>query len=222
MRNKRTRKPNLTDSGSPEHAVCYVCDETRPLSKFSRERQDVCVDCARMRAYQEVSVTLSFTKWCRECESHEPLTAFWHSDKRGLDSICGIHRAEQKRERREALYGYDGYRKRWFMELRKRVACSFCGDTRDLCFVHLNPDDKAFGISGAYNTEPIDAIKNELLKCEVLCRDCMTDMVNSTLYAERRVRDTPMIDWLPVFVAVDEIVTPLTIPKRDTQLKLSL
>src|SRR5690606_25066789 len=100
--------------------------------------------------------------------------------------------------------------------------CSHCGERSTLCYVHLNPDTKSFTISGAENNRTVDEIKVELRKCDVLCRDCMTDVVHSDLYKQGLARSTPVTDWDALFATVDAVVVPLAKPKKDTQLRLSL
>lgn len=198
---------------------CYACERVLDEAAFKSTEPNVCVRCRSTRAYQEPLVLRHFMRWCQGCETYEPLTVFW-KEGGSLSTSCSLHQKERKRKRRLSYLGADGYRKRWMHELKTKLACSHCGSTSHLTFLHLNPAEKAFTLSGAENNKTIEQIKAELRKCEVLCRDCMTDVVHSQMYKQGMVRSEPIVRWEAIFREVDAVVEPLGRPKRTTQLEL--
>lgn len=213
------RKPNLAQVEAEGMRHCYVCDREREARHFKSSAPDVCLDCRATRAYQEPQAQQHFMRWCEGCQTYEPLTAFWREGT-SLTTSCAIHQRERRRKQRLSYLGADGYRKRWLWELRQHIACSSCGSTEHLNFVHLDPSTKQFTISGAENNRTVAQIKVELRKCDVFCRECMTDIVHSELYKQGRARSTPKVRWDELFAKVDAVVEPLGRPKQTTQLEL--
>ena len=52
------------------------------------------------------------------------------------------------------------------------VICGYNKCSRALCFHHVNPEDKSFGISANGFTRSWEKTKNELDKCVLLCSNC--------------------------------------------------
>lgn len=67
-------------------------------------------------------------------------------------------------------------RKRSFIQRVKiRLGCKVCGYNKcasALHFNHIKPEDKQYNIAEMVKRFSMDAIKNEIRKCEVLCANC--------------------------------------------------
>jgi hypothetical protein len=60
-------------------------------------------------------------------------------------------------------------------EIKSSVGCSQCTETHPAClqFHHTNPENKKFAINrGVVLKMPVEAIKEEMKKCVILCANC--------------------------------------------------
>ena len=64
-------------------------------------------------------------------------------------------------------------KREYILNVKKESSCEVCGydDYRALCFHHRDPETKSFELSGAAH-KTMDAIKEEIAKCMVLCSNC--------------------------------------------------
>ena len=62
---------------------------------------------------------------------------------------------------------------RWRLEYLEELGgkCVQCGSTKQLEFDHIDPSDKEFTI-GSNLTYPREKVREELKKCQLLCRGC--------------------------------------------------
>ena len=79
----------------------------------------------------------------------------------------------RKREHYNRLARECRARKKQWIDSQK-VQCVRCGETHIACldFHHRNPDEKDFLVSIAVSKYPLDRIKEEVAKCDVLCANC--------------------------------------------------
>lgn len=220
---KKRNAPHIAYTGTEDRFHCYVCDQVLPRRAFLvSSSTEVCINCRRSFHYEVINTLRYLTRWCVDCESYEPIADFWYSKSSGFNPRCGKHAAEEKARHRKAVFGADGYRSRWMLELKQRTCCSSCGSRSSLNFVHLRPSEKDFQIAGAENNRTIEDIKEELRKCEVWCDDCMHDFVHSEFYKRGFMRSTSSVPWDDLFASVDEVVQRLATPKGVLQLELPL
>ena len=101
--------------------------------------------------------------WCRTCES-------LHKKDQAIRNRESLRRGRQRRRVE---------RKEWFIQFKKTLSCSKCGDNRwyVLDFHHKDKDDKKDHIcklmAGSY---AIAKIMEEIAKCDVLCSNCHREL----------------------------------------------
>lgn len=127
-------------------------------------------------------------KTCTKCKKDLPDSNFaGRSDKKvyTLQPYCRDCQKEYKREhylKNKQKY-VDNAKKYtqsvvdWFLEKKKELKCSNCGDERYwvLDFHHVDPKEKDSNISELIRKGSKDRILNELSKCEILCSNCHRD-----------------------------------------------
>ena len=58
---------------------------------------------------------------------------------------------------------------------KRLVGCAFCGYKENpvaLHYDHIDPKEKSFTVSKGYKSKGMEALKNEIRKCQVLCANC--------------------------------------------------
>jgi hypothetical protein len=80
---------------------------------------------------------------------------------------------EQQRQFQSAWHKQRFSEKRQLVQAAKVSGCERCGETDAVCldFHHRSPDEKLFTVSEG-TTRSLEAIKAEIEKCVVLCRNC--------------------------------------------------
>jgi hypothetical protein len=66
---------------------------------------------------------------------------------------------------------------KWFREYKKTLKCS-CGENHPAClsFHHKNPEEKTNTVANLACTHSPAKVKNEIDKCDILCRNCHTKL----------------------------------------------
>lgn len=78
---------------------------------------------------------------------------------------------ERRYAAREYIYKY-----------KNKSKCAICGSKKDLEFHHINPETKKYCVSDMIrNRNGLEAIKTEIDKCVILCRDCHMKVHNENL-----------------------------------------
>lgn len=120
---------------------------------------------------------------CRVCKIHQPENNFYKTSKLGyIDRICikckRNKSAQSKRKFKEWAITYKG---------GKCVCCGYNKCVAALDFHHRDPKQKAFHIHSnrIINTKA----KNELDKCDLLCRNCHAE-IHWTLSSVGRASDS--------------------------------
>ncbi|MFN2598242.1 MAG: hypothetical protein ABR563_13765 [Pyrinomonadaceae bacterium] len=82
------------------------------------------------------------------------------------------------RENRAKHVGYvrnrDGKIQEWFVGYKQTLACEVCGESHPACldFHHIDPREKKFSVSTRRDRPSLQALKDEIAKCRVLCSNC--------------------------------------------------
>ena len=65
-----------------------------------------------------------------------------------------------------------------FIEFKKTLSCSVCGESRwwVLDFHHRDPKEKEYNIATLMRSSTMNRILKELSKCEILCSNCHRDL----------------------------------------------
>lgn len=183
---------------------CYVCDARMPASMFGRDNQAVCLACRSSEAYTALNAYLHLTKWCSGCNSREPLTEF-KMEKGSIAWQC--KRCQRARNLSYKKQGEDAwtYRKLWFRTLKGLLRCSHCHeDRKELVLFHLDPTSKQFTIGEGMYSHTVEELKEEMRKCEPLCRECSAHLASSRLYLSGNARKKPTVDWDRYFALAEE------------------
>ena len=103
---------------------------------------------------------------CGKCFKDKLLSEF-HKDRGWLRSDCKTCCNIGRGERRDRVRGF-------FAEYKKGLDCQSCGEGHPACldFHHRNPEEKELNIAHATGGYRIEAIMNEISKCDVLCANC--------------------------------------------------
>jgi hypothetical protein len=67
----------------------------------------------------------------------------------------------------------------WVIEYKATLKCELCPESRHWCldFHHKDPSKKDWSISDSLrHARTIEAVKRELIKCQVLCANCHRDL----------------------------------------------
>lgn len=81
-------------------------------------------------------------------------------------------KSEKNKDRR---IEYHKFIVRWYKQLKKNKKCIKCFENNPVClsFHHRNPDDKTMGIYQMVKEDyPLEIIKREVKKCDILCLNC--------------------------------------------------
>ena len=124
------------------------------------------------------------TKVCRICKKDKTIDEFaWENKAKGKKQT---HCKECQRERSKQHYidNKSGYkekarkrRKRYrkeYQDLKSTLSCSRCPENHPACldFHHKDGEEKEHNISRMVGLFCMDRIKDEIDKCEVLCKNC--------------------------------------------------
>lgn len=122
-------------------------------------------------------------KTCNKCKRNLDESNFSKKGK-GLQSVCKACHKEyrdahyqrnkdkyiQKTKERAAQYQED------YIKYKKTLSCNSCGESRYwLLEFHHTDSSKEFNISTKSSSMPLDTLKKEIDKCEVLCANCHRD-----------------------------------------------
>lgn len=133
-------------------------------------------------------------KKCSKCKKSRNLEHFWKNkaQRDGLDQYCKECRKKYSLKHRRVYYERNKESQKiknnarhmgYYQESKEYAVdflggkCEKCGNKKfeQLCFHHRDPGQKSFNISGVLR-KPLKSIKNmlreELLKCELVCRNC--------------------------------------------------
>jgi hypothetical protein len=91
-------------------------------------------------------------------------------------------RIQETKERRAAL-------KEWYQNYKATLRCKICGEWRPEClqFHHRDRSQKAFNISGwIRNGVSLEALQQEIAKCDVLCANCHAVETQKQRESERK------------------------------------
>jgi hypothetical protein len=108
------------------------------------------------------------TKHCPRCDTIKSISDFYknHCTKDGLSTWCrqcqNLSDSGRYNKRKETIINYKG---------NKCVFCGYNKCIKALEFHHKNPSNKEFSISSFHNSN-LDALKREIDKCNLLCRNC--------------------------------------------------
>lgn len=130
-------------------------------------------------------------KTCRVCKELKSIVEFSEKGKKSngeikYQSMC--RECNKKYQREHYKKNKDKYKKKardWEQRYKSEVykflieyakdGCIKCGEKHFAClqFNHIDPKTKSFSIcKGITDCISIDSIKEELLKCEILCANC--------------------------------------------------
>jgi hypothetical protein len=76
----------------------------------------------------------------------------------------------------------------WMLDQCGGPVCIRCGSVEELELDHIDPSQKSFAVGGMWGLKKLHTVvKDELAKCQVLCKEC--HLIKST--AENIARDRP-------------------------------
>ena len=169
--------------------TCTMCQQTKPIAQFYRHNktrdrlQSNCIECQRIppagRGKRQPPKETTH-KYCRGCAERKLIGEFYThpSTADGLSTYCIVcSKAKSKESTKKRRYQGEkdfSYDRRWYREVKERLKCAACGcaDKDSLHFHHRNREEKLFDISNEIGRRPLDEIKDEMRKCDVLCGPC--------------------------------------------------
>lgn len=106
------------------------------------------------------------TKICSKCGKELPLSDFYLNGKTRRSSCKFCHNERVKQDYKA--------RKDNISQIKEFFGCAKCGDKREyvLDFHHKDPSQKDFTIARNAGSNSIQRVKEELLKCVILCSNC--------------------------------------------------
>ena len=128
--------------------ICGTCKIEKPLDQYSIKREK-----GRKDQYQSK---------CRECNK-----VYQREHYKKNKKYYAVKSKQWKKEYRQNTFSY-------LMEAAKD-GCTTCGekDFRCLQFNHIDRSTKTDNIANMVrNLKPLEAIKEEMKKCEILCANC--------------------------------------------------
>lgn len=125
-------------------------------------------------------------KYCNKCKTDKPLEAFQFRDKAKGTRRSNCRDCVSKYDKwaysigiktgnsKESKANIAKRNKDFVIDLLSKSNCKDCGNTdlRVLEFDHLT--NKKYNIASMLNSFSIETIKNEIEKCDIVCRNCHT------------------------------------------------
>ena len=111
------------------------------------------------------------SKKCRYCNKFYPLDAFGVA----LTTPIKIYRRNKCRDCYRLTKAALAQKHLSFINrIKEETGCRMCGikDSRILDFHHTNGKEKLFAVGTFRRAVGFERIKNEILKCEILCANC--------------------------------------------------
>lgn len=87
---------------------------------------------------------------------------------------CSIQHKRYRSKVREYINERTRNKKNWIIEIKSKTPCMDCGIIYHYCqmdFDHRPGEIKVVGI-GTSSTTPIDILKKEIAKCDLVCSNC--------------------------------------------------
>jgi len=166
---QRTGRPRQTPIDAKEK-ICSYCKMPKPISAFVKQRHDP-KNPDNPRWIQNICSACKSKRWRKNHGSHyrayrkkyrlEHLEADTRSKRKEA-----VKRAERKLEKKIILLKHIG-----------QEYCGCCGidEPRVLSFHHRDPSQKSFGMADGFaHNYPLEKLKPEADKCDVLCLNCHT------------------------------------------------
>ncbi len=123
---------------------CGACGETKPVEEFNWRR--------KQKGQRD--------NMCRPCRAKYKQEHYATNRQRYIDN-AGLRRKRIGEERMQMLVAY----------LREHP-CVDCGESDVLVLEFDHLGDKEFSIGGAFRDRSLQAILDEMAKCEVVCANC--------------------------------------------------
>lgn len=128
-----------------KHKICARCKLEHPISEFIQ--------------IKDKKGNPRYYSYCSTC--HTEYIRNWRHTKAGIKSCRMADKNRKKRRFKDRILA--------------KYGCQLCGerDVSVLEFDHIDPKTKEHNISRLVkNCRPIKEIKDEMRKCQVLCRNC--------------------------------------------------
>ena len=161
------------------------------LKAIKRDKQRVVSRLSRELASHPDLAEEGRSKVCIECDRELGIEAFSSYTNRMVEGVPTILR------RRTCARCLVSERRKYFKqavhELFGGYRCSVCGYDKNrmaICFHHRDPlvkDHTPSNMMGTRSTNTLEAIKEELSKCEILCFNCHQEE-HARLFVEERSR----------------------------------
>ena len=128
-----------------------------------------CLDCSPFGKHNTIKLTNKFNKKthkvCSKCNNVKEIVEFYTTGKK-IQSLC---------KKCNNIYSIERWRKRKIMMVKEfGGGCEICGYNKNvasLTFHHREPKIKEVSWT-KLKLRSMDKIRNELKKCQLLCRNC--------------------------------------------------